>query len=101
MASRRWRGYTRDLYTRDFVKEGEDYCPQKAIREMCIFSVHNITKDPPFSRLDLISRRNGLRKYCTTHCACVGFCSWDRPLATICACSSSPMRRRSQHAALT
>ena len=41
-----------------FVKDGEDYCPQKAIREMCIFSVHDFTKDPPFSRLDLISCRN-------------------------------------------
>ncbi len=25
---------------------------------MCVFSVHNVTKDPPFSRLDLISCRN-------------------------------------------
>src|SRR5262249_7219167 len=47
-----------ERFERWFVKEGEDFCPQKAIREMCIFSVHDITKDPPFSRLDLISCRN-------------------------------------------
>src|SRR5262245_41960092 len=47
-----------ERFERWFVKDGEDYCPQKAIREMCIFSVHDITKDPPFSRLDLISCRN-------------------------------------------
>src|SRR5262249_13968092 len=41
-----------------FVKDGDEYCPHKSIREMCIFSVHDITKDPPFSRLDLISCRN-------------------------------------------
>jgi two-component system CheB/CheR fusion protein len=41
-----------------FVKEGEDYTVAKAIREMCVFSVHNILKDPPFSKLDLISCRN-------------------------------------------
>ena len=28
------------------------------IRELCIFSPHNLIKDPPFSRLDLISCRN-------------------------------------------
>jgi two-component system CheB/CheR fusion protein len=41
-----------------FVREGEDYSVAKSIREMCIFSVHNILKDPPFSKLDLISCRN-------------------------------------------
>ena len=25
---------------------------------MCVFSVHSVIKDPPFSRLDLISCRN-------------------------------------------
>ena len=41
-----------------FIREGEDYSVAKSIREMCIFSVHNVLKDPPFSRLDLISCRN-------------------------------------------
>lgn len=41
-----------------FVREGGDYRVAKEIREMCIFSVHNVIKDAPFSRLDLISCRN-------------------------------------------
>jgi len=41
-----------------FAKDGDDYCPIPAIRDMCVFSVHNLVKDPPFSRLDLISCRN-------------------------------------------
>jgi two-component system, chemotaxis family, CheB/CheR fusion protein len=32
----------------------------KAIREMCIFSQHNLLNDPPFSRIDLISCQNVL-----------------------------------------
>jgi len=30
----------------------------KHIRELCIFSTHSIIRDPPFSRMDLISCRN-------------------------------------------
>ncbi|HXT80663.1 MAG TPA: chemotaxis protein CheB, partial [Acetobacteraceae bacterium] len=41
-----------------FVADGEHFCPVKEIREMCIFSTHSVVKDPPFSRLDLISCRN-------------------------------------------
>ncbi|MGX5775397.1 CheR family methyltransferase [Methylorubrum zatmanii] len=41
-----------------FVREGNTYCIVKEVREMCIFSQHSIIKDPPFSRLDLISCRN-------------------------------------------
>ncbi len=41
-----------------FVKEGDTYCIVKELREMCIFSQHNLVKDAPFSRLDLISCRN-------------------------------------------
>jgi two-component system CheB/CheR fusion protein len=41
-----------------FIKDGEEYCVTKSIREMCIFSLHSAIKDPPFSRLDLISCRN-------------------------------------------
>ncbi|MEJ2008408.1 MAG: PAS domain S-box protein, partial [Acidobacteriota bacterium] len=32
----------------------------KPIREMCVFARHNLTQDPPFSRMDLISCRNVL-----------------------------------------
>jgi two-component system CheB/CheR fusion protein len=41
-----------------FVKEGNTYCVVKELREMCIFSQHNVIKDAPFSKLDLISCRN-------------------------------------------
>lgn len=41
-----------------FVKEGNTYCISKELREMCVFSQHSIVKDPPFSRLDLVSCRN-------------------------------------------
>lgn len=30
----------------------------KSLREMCVFSSHNVTSDPPFSQIDLISCRN-------------------------------------------
>ena len=32
----------------------------KSVRELCIFARHNLTSDPPFSRLDMISCRNML-----------------------------------------
>ncbi|MBA2466345.1 MAG: PAS domain-containing protein, partial [Sphingomonas sp.] len=47
-----------DRLARWFVKEGETYCVAKELREMCIFSPHNIVKDAPFSRIDLLSCRN-------------------------------------------
>lgn len=41
-----------------FQKEGENYRVRREIREMVLFAVHNVTKDPPFSRLDLATCRN-------------------------------------------
>ncbi|MDD2896936.1 MAG: chemotaxis protein CheB [Aliarcobacter sp.] len=43
-----------------FIKnsDGNSYRIHKNIRDMLIFSVHDIIKDPPFSKLDLISCRN-------------------------------------------
>lgn len=38
-----------------FTKVDGHYRIIKAIRDVCIFATHNIAKDPPFSRLDLIS----------------------------------------------
>ncbi len=43
-----------------FVKKAGRYQVVKAIREMCLFSVHNFISDPPFSKLDLIVCRNVL-----------------------------------------
>jgi two-component system CheB/CheR fusion protein len=43
---------------RFFVNVGDKYQISKAIRELCIFARQNMVRDPPFSRLDLISCRN-------------------------------------------
>ncbi|RYG03607.1 MAG: PAS domain S-box protein [Chitinophagaceae bacterium] len=45
---------------RYFTKEGNDYRIRKEIREMVLFATHNFLKDPPFSRLNLITCRNVL-----------------------------------------
>lgn len=47
-----------DRLERWFNADGNYFVLGKAIREICIFSVHNVIKDPPFSKLDLISCRN-------------------------------------------
>src|SRR5690606_25395187 len=41
-----------------FVRDGEHYTIVKRVREMIVFSPHSVVKDPPFSRLDLVSCRN-------------------------------------------
>ena len=43
---------------RFFVHETGTYRVVKELRDMCIFSAHSVIRDPPFSRLDLISCRN-------------------------------------------
>lgn len=43
---------------RFFVKQGRKYHVTKELREVCLFSSHNLVSDPPFSRLNLISCRN-------------------------------------------
>ncbi|MEX2125155.1 MAG: chemotaxis protein CheB [Woeseia sp.] len=45
---------------RFFRKEDGGYRVVKYIRDLCVFAKQNITADPPFSRLDLISCRNVL-----------------------------------------
>ncbi len=43
---------------RFFVRSNAGFQVSKAVREMCIFAKHNITRDPPFLNLDLVSCRN-------------------------------------------
>ena len=43
-----------------FTKEEDMYRVRKSIREMVLFAPHNILRDPPFSRLDMVSCRNVL-----------------------------------------
>jgi two-component system CheB/CheR fusion protein len=41
-----------------FTKLDGSYQVNKIIREMCVFANHNLLKDPPFSKVDLVSCRN-------------------------------------------
>lgn len=41
-----------------FKKNGNSYKVSDKIRQMVIFATHNIIKDPPFSKMDMISCRN-------------------------------------------
>jgi two-component system, chemotaxis family, CheB/CheR fusion protein len=43
---------------RFFSNEGKEFQVKRELREICIFSIHSFIKDPPFSRLDMISCRN-------------------------------------------
>ncbi|MBP6732601.1 MAG: PAS domain-containing protein, partial [Chitinophagales bacterium] len=43
-----------------FTVEGNDYKVSMQLRKMVVFSYHDILRDPPFSRMDLISCRNML-----------------------------------------
>lgn len=51
-------GLSPDRLARWFVQDGDHFCPVKRIRDVCVFSVHSLVKDPPFSKLDIISCRN-------------------------------------------
>ena len=41
-----------------FVTEGDSVVIGKAVRDLCTFAPHSVLRDPPFSRLDLVSCRN-------------------------------------------
>ena len=43
---------------RFFVKADDHYRIAKSIRDLCIFARQDVIRDPPFSRLDLVSCRN-------------------------------------------
>jgi two-component system CheB/CheR fusion protein len=45
---------------RFFLKQGRDYKIGQRCREVCVFARQDITKDPPFSKVDLVSCRNVL-----------------------------------------
>jgi len=51
-------GLSAERLERWFVKHNDEFCPTRAIREMCVFSPHSVIKDAPFSKLDLVSCRN-------------------------------------------
>jgi len=43
-----------------FTKVNGNFLVNKAVRDMCVFAHHNFLKDPPFSKIDLVSCRNVL-----------------------------------------
>ncbi len=51
-------GLSADRRDRFFVFSQGSYLVDKEIRELCTFSTHNLVRDPPFSRMDLVSCRN-------------------------------------------
>jgi len=49
-----------DRLRRYFVRQDTHYVIARFVRDLCVFARHDITRDPPFSRLDLVSCRNVL-----------------------------------------
>ncbi|MDB5345205.1 MAG: cheBR, two-component system, chemotaxis family, CheB/CheR fusion protein [Schlesneria sp.] len=47
-----------DRLRRFFNQTNSHYQISKSVRDLCVFSTHNITRDTPFAGLDLISCRN-------------------------------------------
>ncbi len=51
-------GLSQERLKQFFIRSDGGYKINKTIRDMCVFSRHDVTSDPPFARLDLISCRN-------------------------------------------
>ena len=49
---------SKERLKRFFTSEGDHYRVNQDLRENVLFTAHNLIKDPPFSRLDLITCRN-------------------------------------------
>ncbi|MDQ6609776.1 MAG: PAS domain-containing protein, partial [Bacteroidota bacterium] len=53
-------GISDDRIKKFFTRIDGSYQMNKEVRQMCVFACHNILKDPPFAKMDLISCRNVL-----------------------------------------
>ena len=51
-------GLSPERRQRFFSRAGNSYMVTKDIRDLCTFSAHSLVRDPPFSRMDLVSCRN-------------------------------------------
>jgi two-component system, chemotaxis family, CheB/CheR fusion protein len=51
-------GLSAERKERFFKVEGASYVLSGKARELCIFSPHSVIRDPPFSRMDMVSCRN-------------------------------------------
>jgi len=47
-----------DRLRRFFTKEGDHFRVRRELRDVVLFASHSLLKDPPFSRIDLVSCRN-------------------------------------------
>jgi two-component system CheB/CheR fusion protein len=54
------RDISEDRRRRYFAKTERGYRINKAVRDMCVFVQHDLARDPPLSKLDLVSCRNVL-----------------------------------------
>ena len=52
------RDVSSERLERFFLKEDVTYRVRSSVREMCVFAHHSVLRDPPFSRMHLISCRN-------------------------------------------
>ena len=51
-------GMSAERRSRFFVEGPDGFEVRQIVRELCTFSAHSLIRDPPFSRIDLISCRN-------------------------------------------
>ena len=52
------QGVSPERRERFFINDGASFVIGNDVRELCIFSPHSVFRDPPFSRMDLLSCRN-------------------------------------------
>jgi len=52
------KGVSAERRERFFTNRSNNFVVRKEVRDLCVFSVHSILRDPPFSRMDMISCRN-------------------------------------------
>jgi len=51
-------GLSQERRERWFRKQGDGWRVDKALRELCVFSIHDLLQDPPFINMDVLSCRN-------------------------------------------
>ncbi|TIL41575.1 CheR family methyltransferase [Mesorhizobium sp.] len=52
------QGVSPERRQRFFSSDGESHVLANEVRELCVFSPHSVVRDPPFSRMDMVSCRN-------------------------------------------
>ena len=47
-----------DRLTRYFVRDGDRFRIRREVRDLVVFALHSVLRDPPFSRVNLVTCRN-------------------------------------------